>query len=98
LSCKKGAVTLVRRGKRVLHPETTFERVILQCLERGTLQNQIFDNPQSITQKFMRGFVGGFLRLPPVKAALMSDTFRSSFLSAMTNGIRKQGKEWITEL
>jgi formate hydrogenlyase subunit 6/NADH:ubiquinone oxidoreductase subunit I len=98
LSCNKGAVTLTRREKRVLHPETTFERVILQSLERGTLQNQIFDNPQSISQRFMRGFVGGFLRLPPVKAALMSDVLRSSFLNAMTNGIRKQGKEWITEM
>jgi ferredoxin len=97
LSCNKSAVSLVRREKRVLHPETTFERVILQTLERGTLQNQIFDNPQSITQKFMRGFVGGFLRLPPVKAALMSDMLRSSFLKAMTSGVRKQGKEWVTE-
>jgi ferredoxin len=98
LSCNKGAVTLVKREKRVLHPETTFERVILQSLERGTLQNQIFDNPQSITQKFMRGFVGGFLRLSPVKAALMSDLLRSSFLNAMANGLQKQGKGWITEM
>jgi ferredoxin len=98
LSCNKGAVTLTKREKRVLHPETTFERIILQTLEKGTLQNQIFDNPQSITQKFMRGLVGGFLRLPPVKAALMSDTLRSSFLNAMTNGIRKQGKEWLAEM
>jgi hypothetical protein len=82
----------VKREKRVLHPETTFERIILQCLERGTLQNQIFDNPQSITQKFMRGFVGGFLRLFPVKAALMSDMLRSSFLSVMASGVQKQGK------
>jgi ferredoxin len=98
LNCNNGAVTLVKREKRVLHPETTFERVILQSLERGTLQNQIFDNPQSITQKFMRGFVGGFLRLPPVKAVLMSDMLRSSFLNAMANGVRKQGKGWITEM
>jgi ferredoxin len=98
LSCNKGAVTLTRREKRVLHPETTFERVILQTLEKGTLQNQIFDNPQSVTQKFMRGFVGGFLRLPPVKATLMSDMFRSSFLNAMANGLQKQGKGWITEM
>jgi ferredoxin len=98
LSCNKGAVTLARREKRVLHPETTFERVILQSLERGTLQNQIFDNPQSITQKFMRGFVGGFLRLPPVKASLMSDMLRSSFLNAMTKGVQKQGKGWVTEM
>jgi ferredoxin len=98
LSCKNRAVTLVKREKRVLHPETTFERVILQSLERGTLQNQIFDNPQSITHKFMRGFVGGFLRLPPVKATLMSDMLRSSFLNAITSGVKKQGKGWITEL
>jgi NAD-dependent dihydropyrimidine dehydrogenase PreA subunit len=98
LNCNKGAVTLARREKRVLHPETTFERVILQSLERGTLQNQIFDNPQSITQKFMRGFVGGFLRLPPVKASLMSDMLRSSFLNAMTKGVQKQGKGWVTEM
>jgi ferredoxin len=98
LNCNNRAVTLVRREKRVLHPETTFERIILQSLERGTLQNQIFDNPQSITQKFMRGFIGGFLRLPPVKAALMSDMLRSSFLSAMASGVRKQGKEWVTEM
>jgi ferredoxin len=98
LSCNKGAVTLVKREKRVLHPETTFERVILQSLERGTLQNQIFDNPQSVTQKFMRGFVGGFLRLPPVKATLMSDMFRSSFLNVMANGLQKQGKGWITKM
>jgi NAD-dependent dihydropyrimidine dehydrogenase PreA subunit len=98
LNCNKGAVTLVKREKRVLHPETTFERVILQSLERGTLQNQMFDNPQSVTQKFMRGFVGGFLRLPPVKATLMSDMVRSSFLNAMANGLLKQGKGWITEM
>ena len=98
LSCNNGAVALAKREKRVLHPETTFERVILQCLERGTLQNQIFDNPQSITQKFMRGFIGGFLRLPPVKAALMSDMLRSSFLSAMAKGVQKQRKRWATEL
>jgi NAD-dependent dihydropyrimidine dehydrogenase PreA subunit len=98
LNCNNGAATLAKREKRVLHPETTFERVILQSLERGTLQNQIFDNPQSISQKFMRGFVGGFLRLPPVKAALMSDMLRSSFLNAMAGGVQKQGKGWITEM
>ncbi|HTP51392.1 MAG TPA: 4Fe-4S binding protein [Anaeromyxobacteraceae bacterium] len=42
LSCRTGACRLERRGKRVIHPETTFERIMLQCLEKGTLQNQIF--------------------------------------------------------
>jgi Pyruvate/2-oxoacid:ferredoxin oxidoreductase delta subunit len=87
LKCPTGALKLIRREQRVFHPEDTFERVILQCLERGTLQNLMFDNPQSITHSFMRGFIGGFLRLPPVKKALMSDTLRSSFLGMMKRGV-----------
>jgi formate hydrogenlyase subunit 6/NADH:ubiquinone oxidoreductase subunit I len=98
LNCKNDAVSLIKREKRVLHPETIFQRVILQSLEHGNLQYQIFDNPQSITQKFMRGFIGGFLSLPPVKAALMSDMLRSSFLKAMASGLERQGKGWITEM
>jgi Fe-S-cluster-containing hydrogenase component 2 len=83
LTCNPGAMKLHHRAQRVLHPETTFERIILQCLERGTLQNQLFDDPSSKTQAFLRGVVGGFLRLPPVKQALMSDTLRSRFLGAL---------------
>lgn len=92
------ALKLIKREKRVFHPENTFERVILQCLERGTLQNQIFTNPQNITQKIMRGVVGGFLRLNPVKKALMSDKLRSSFLSTMKKGAKIQGRDWLLEL
>ncbi len=98
LKCNTKAMRLIKREERVIHPETTFERIILQCLERGTLQNQIFDNPQSITQKAMRGFLGGFLRLSPVKKSLMSDMLRSSFLASMKIGTRMQGKGWLTEM
>jgi Pyruvate/2-oxoacid:ferredoxin oxidoreductase delta subunit len=86
LKCPTGSMTLVKRKERVLHPETTFERIILQSLERGTLQNLMFADTQRLTHKFMRGFVGGFLKIPPVKKALMSDTLRSSFLQFMQKG------------
>jgi NAD-dependent dihydropyrimidine dehydrogenase PreA subunit len=96
LKCSKaGALKLIKRKKRVIHPETTYERIILQCLERGTLQHQIFGNPEKISQKMMKGFVGGFLRLTPVKKALMSERLRSSFLDAMKKGTIKQNKEYL---
>ena len=98
LKCPAEAIEMINRGTRVIHPETIFESIILSALERGTLQNQIFDNPQSVTQEIMRTLVGGFLKLPPVKKALMSDTLRSSFLSFMKKGIQLQGKGWIAEL
>lgn len=83
LDCETGAMRLAERDRRVLHPEDTFERVILQCLERGTLQDQIFSDPEKLSHSFMRAVVGGFLKLPPVKRALMSDSLRSSFLNAL---------------
>ena len=98
LSCSKKACRLAQRGQRVIHPETTFERIMLGCLEKGTLQNQLFDDPSRIDQKFMRAFVGAFLRLPPVKKALLSDKMRSGFLNAMKNGVRMQGKKWVLEI
>jgi ferredoxin len=98
LRCPTRTCRLTKREQRVIHPETTFERIMLQCLEKGTLHNQIFANPQSVNEKFMRSFVGGFLKLPAVKRALMSDKLRSRFLSAMREGVIRQGKGWVTEL
>lgn len=83
LSCKQNAIELIPRKQRVLHPEDSFERVLLQSLERGTLQNLIFDDPESWSQGFLRGLVGGFLRLPPVKKGLMSEGLRSRFLDVI---------------
>lgn len=92
LKCEKTkALKLVKRAQRVLHPENVFEKLILQCLEKGTLQNQLFDNPGSITHRVMRNILGGFYRLPAVKKALMSDALRSTFLKTMTIGVKLQG-------
>ena len=88
LKCPSGALTLQPRPQKVFHPEDSFERVILQALERDTLQTFLFDNPASRTQAFMRALVGGFLKLPPVKRALLGEKLRSRFLSAL----RRQGE------
>jgi NAD-dependent dihydropyrimidine dehydrogenase PreA subunit len=95
---KTGSLKLIKRKKRVIHPENTYERVILQCLERGTLQHQIFGNPEKISQKIMKGIIGGFLMLPPVKKTLMSDMFRSSFLNAMIKGAKSKHKGLLPDL
>ena len=97
ITCNPGAMKLHKRQQRVLPPETTFERVMLQCLERGTLQNQLFTDPGSKKQAFLRAVVGGFLRLPPVKQALMSDALRSRFLAAMKQGASRQGMQRLVE-
>jgi ferredoxin len=81
LACTTGALRLVPRARRVILPENTIERVILQALERGTLQNFIVDNPNLAGHRFLRAVLGAFLALPPVKRLMMSDGFRSRFLA-----------------
>jgi ferredoxin len=96
--CKPGSIRMLPRSSTVIHPETLFEVTILSALERGTLQNQLFDNPESTTQEFMRTFLGAFLKLSPVRRTLMSDMFRSTFLSGAKAVARLQGKGWMVEL
>lgn len=96
--CTPKAMVMINRGIRVIHPETTFERIILLSLERGNLQNQLFDNPQSLTQNYMRLFIGAFLKLSPVRRALMSNIFRSAFLSSARGIARMQGKGWMLDI
>jgi hypothetical protein len=51
-----------------------------------------------MTQNYMRIFIGAFLRLTPVKRTLMSDLFRSAFLSSARGIARIQGKGWMLEI
>lgn len=86
LSCTSHSMRLVRRERRVLTPETMIERVILQAVERGTLQNFLFDNPNAASHRFLRAVAGAFLALSPVKRLLMSGAVRSAFLSRIAAG------------
>lgn len=96
--CPQKALRFEKRGRRLFHPQTTFERLVLQSLERGNLQNLIFDNSQSLSHQFMRGFMGAFLKLDPIKKTLMSEMFRSTFLSACKTGYKITGRQWMTEI
>lgn len=93
LKCPTGALRLHKRAQQVYHPEDSLERVLMQSLERGTLQTLLFDNPLSRSHQFMRALVGGFLQLPLVKQTLMSEAVRSRFLSALRRGAEVQPKE-----
>ncbi|MCP4692669.1 MAG: 4Fe-4S dicluster domain-containing protein [Desulfobacterales bacterium] len=98
LKCSFDSLTLVKREARVLHPETTLERIALQCLENGNLANQVFDDPSSISHNFMRVFMGAFFRLSPVKKALMSDMLRSTFFGVAKGIMNVKGLGWVDKL
>jgi ferredoxin len=85
--CEKKAIELRSRKERVITPVNSVHRVVIMAIERGKLQNLIFDNQVMFSHRAMAAVLGVILRLPPLKQALASQQFKSRYLAAL---IRKQ--------
>ena len=82
-ACSHGALKLKLREQRVLTPVNSVHRVVLMAVERGKLQNLIFDNQVLFNHRAMAAVLGVILRLPPAKQILASNQFRSRYLLAL---------------
>jgi ferredoxin len=66
-SCPVNAIELVGRAVRVITPVNSTHRFVLQAIEKGTLQNLIFDNQAFANHRAMAAVLGVILKLPPLK-------------------------------
>jgi Na+-translocating ferredoxin:NAD+ oxidoreductase RNF subunit RnfB len=82
-TCPKNCLRLEPRPERVITPLNSVHRVVLQAIERGQLQDLIFDNRALASHRAMAAIVGVILKLPPVKQALASRQVRSRYLEAL---------------
>ena len=85
--CEKKAIRLSSRKERVITPVNSVHRVVLMAIERGKLQNLIFDNRVLLSHRAMAAVLGVILNLPPLKQALASQQFKSRYLVGL---IRRQ--------
>jgi len=53
------------------------------AVERGKLQNLIFDNQAFFSHRAMAAILGAILKLPPIKQALANKQFRSRYLISL---------------
>lgn len=81
--CSKDALKLKSREKRVITPVNSVHRVVMMAIERGKLQNLIFDNQAFFSHRAMAAILGVILRLPPLKQAIASNQFKSRYLSSL---------------
>ena len=82
-NCPTGALTLEPREKRILTPINTAHRLVLMALERGKLQNLIFDNQAYLSHRAMAAILGALLRLPPIKRLMASQQLKSRYLERL---------------
>ena len=82
-TCPAGALALAPRAARVLTPVTTAHRAVLMAIERGKLQNLIFDNQAHWNHRAMAAVLGVILKLPPVKQIMASRQMKSIYLDRL---------------
>jgi ferredoxin len=85
--CPNGAIRLEPREKRILTPVNTAHRLVLMAIERGKLQNLIFDNQACLSHRAMAAILGAVLRLAPVQRLLANRQLKSRYLGRLLEGV-----------
>ncbi len=78
--CPTDGLALAARPARVVTPVDTLHRTVLMAIERGRLQDCIFDNRALASHRAMAAILGVILRLPPTKQLLATEQMRSRYL------------------
>ena len=92
-NCPTKAIELKRRPVQVITPVNSTHRFVLQAIEKGTLQNLVFDNQAFANHRAMAAVFGTILKLPPLKQALASKQFKSVYLDRLLSMQKKKKSE-----
>ncbi len=82
-ACAKASIHLKSRPQRVITPLNGVHKTVVMAIERGQLQNLIFDQQVLWSHRALAGVVGVILKLPPFKQALASRQVKSRYLEAL---------------
>ena len=87
-SCREESLRLKERGQRVITPLNSTHRAVVMAIERGKLQNLIFDNRALWNHRAMAAILGVVLKLPPVKQVMASHQIKSRYMEYLISRSR----------
>ncbi|MHB1393242.1 MAG: 4Fe-4S dicluster domain-containing protein [Clostridia bacterium] len=82
-SCPSRAIELERRAEKIITPVNSVHRIVLMAIEKGTLQNLIFDNHAFGSHRAMAAILSAILKLPPLKQVMASKQMKSVYLDRL---------------
>jgi formate hydrogenlyase subunit 6/NADH:ubiquinone oxidoreductase subunit I len=82
-TCERDGIRLVARPERVITPVDSSRRAVMMAIERGQLQNLIFDNQALASHRAMAAILGVILKAPPVKQMLASRQMKSIYVDRL---------------
>jgi NAD-dependent dihydropyrimidine dehydrogenase PreA subunit len=83
-ACVQGGIKMSERAARVITPVNGAHRYVLMAVERGKLQNLIFDNQIMASHRALAALLGAVLNLPPIKRVLAGQQMKSRYLEALS--------------
>jgi ferredoxin len=86
--CPTDGLALEPRAERVITPVNTLHRTVLMAIERGRLQDCIFDNRALFSHRAMAAVLGVILRLPPTRQILATEQMRSRYLVSLLEHVK----------
>ena len=87
-ACSHASLSLRLRPERVITPLNSVHRSVMMAIERGDLQNLIFDNRVLWNHRALAAVLGTLLRLPPLKQAMASRQVKSRYLEYLVTHIK----------
>jgi ferredoxin len=82
-TCSNNALSLREREQRVITPLDSTHRTVVMAIERGKLQELLFDNQVLFSHRALAAVFKVIFTLPPIKQLLASRQLKSRYLEIM---------------
>ncbi len=86
-ACLTKCITLDSRPERVITPVNSAHRLVLMAIEKGKLQNLVFDNQALESHRAMAMILSVIAKLPPAKQIMASKQVKSVYLDKLLERI-----------
>lgn len=88
-NCPNQSLSLKSRDKRILTPANSAHKSVLMAIDKGMLQELIFDNKALFSHRALAAILSSILNMSPVKQALASNQMKSVYLDKLLS--RRKG-------
>ncbi len=82
-NCPTKAISLDSRPEKVITPVNSAHRLVLMAIEKGKLQNLVFDNQALESHRAMAMILSVITKLPPAKQLMASKQVKSVYLDKL---------------
>jgi ferredoxin len=86
--CDRNAIDLKRLPQRTVTPLNGAHKAVYMAIERGKLQDLIFDNRILGSHRALAVLLGVILRLPPMKQLLANRQLKSRYVEKLMSRVK----------